>query len=204
MKKVLETRNDKTIPSDFIIELLDLVLKYNIFVFDSQLYRQLIGTAIGTKCAPNVADIFMSFIDEKIRIAAMKFSENGISPLLLYRRFLDDCLFIFLGSNDNLHRFLDEITLISPSIKFMMQHTKKVSDDDSENQICKCELCDSIPFLDTSLSIREGKINSDLYRKPSDRVQYLLPSSCHPPQYRQYPLQPRASDSAYLYRHGGT
>ena len=95
VKKVLETRKDKTIPSDFIIELLDLVLKYNIFVFDGQLYQQLIGTAIGTKCAPNVADIFMSFIDEKIKNIAMKFGQNGLSPLLLFRRFLDDILFLF-------------------------------------------------------------------------------------------------------------
>ena len=46
---------------------------------------------------------------------------------------------------------------------------------------CDCEASNSIPFLDTSLSIVNGKINSDLYRKPSDRNKYLLPSSSHPP-----------------------
>ena len=126
----METRNDKTIPSEFIIELLDLVLKYNIFVFDGHLYQQLIGTAIGTRCAPNVADIFilLSFIDEKIKTIALNFSENEINPLLIFRRFLDDILFIFLGSNDKLHKFLDEMNKIAPSIKFTMQHTKKCSD----------------------------------------------------------------------------
>ena len=38
----------------------------------------------------------------------------------------------------------------------------------------------SISFLDTSLSIKEGKIVVDLYRKETSRNQYLLPSSCHP------------------------
>ena len=38
----------------------------------------------------------------------------------------------------------------------------------------------SLPFLDTSCNISEGKIKVDLYRKPTDRNQYLLPSSCHP------------------------
>ena len=177
----METRNDKTIPSEFIIELLDLVLKYNIFVFDGHLYQQLIGTAIGTRCAPNVADIFifLSFIDEKIKTITLNFSENGINPLLIFRRFLDDILFIFLGSNDKLHKFLDEMNKIAPSIKFTMQHTEKCSD--TNDSICDFEPCDSIPFLDTKLSIRDGKIKSDLYRKPSDREQYLLPSSCHPP-----------------------
>ena len=66
MRKALETRVDKTVPADFILELLDLVLKYNIFEFDGELYQQLVGTAMGTRAAPNIADIFMSFIDEEI------------------------------------------------------------------------------------------------------------------------------------------
>ena len=47
VRKVLETRKDKSIPSDFILELLDLVLKFNIFEYDSQIWQQLIGTAMG-------------------------------------------------------------------------------------------------------------------------------------------------------------
>ena len=35
-------------------------------------------------------------------------------------------------------------------------------------------------FLDTNVSIEDGKFTTDLYRKPTDRCQYLLPSSCHP------------------------
>ena len=37
----------------------------------------------------------------------------------------------------------------------------------------------SIPFLDTELSIIKGRIDIDLYRKDTYRNQYLLPSSCH-------------------------
>ena len=37
-----------------------------------------------------------------------------------------------------------------------------------------------IPFLDTLCTIKEGKIETDLYRKPTDKNQYLLTSSCHP------------------------
>ena len=38
----------------------------------------------------------------------------------------------------------------------------------------------SIPFLDTSISIEDGEIVVDLYKKPTDKNQYLLPNSCHP------------------------
>ena len=34
VRKALETRVDKTVPASFILELLDLVLKYNVFEFD--------------------------------------------------------------------------------------------------------------------------------------------------------------------------
>jgi hypothetical protein len=37
-----------------------------------------------------------------------------------------------------------------------------------------------VTFLDTTIQIRGEKIETDLYRKPTDRVQYLLPSSSHP------------------------
>ena len=45
--KALKTQEDKYIPANFILELLDLVLKCNIFEFDSELYQQLVSTAMG-------------------------------------------------------------------------------------------------------------------------------------------------------------
>ena len=59
-----------------------------------------------------------------------------------------------------------------------MQHTSPQSEQ-IEDQ-CDCQKSDSVPFLDTSCSIKNGKIILDLYRKPTDRNKYLLPDSCHP------------------------
>ena len=44
---------------------------------------------------------------------------------------------------------------------------------------CSCPPMKSIPYLDTSCELKEGKIVTDLYRKPTDKNQYLLTSSCH-------------------------
>ena len=75
-----------------------------------------------------------------------------------------------------LHRFLPDINNIHENIKFTMTHTKPAG-----ALGCECAEGNSIPFLDTSLEIKNGgKIVSDLYRKPSDRNKYLLPSSAHP------------------------
>ena len=59
-----------------------------------------------------------------------------------------------------------------------MVHTSV--EGEPEEDRCSCEFTKSIPYLDTSLSIENGKIDIDLYRKRTDRNEYLLPSSCHP------------------------
>ena len=58
-----------------------------------------------------------------------------------------------------------------------MSHT---TPSETQNLDCGCSPCNEIAFLDTSCKIVEGKILTDLYRKETDRNQYLLPSSCHP------------------------
>ena len=50
----LEERNDKRIPSDYIVKLLELVLKNNIFEFNRELFIKMIVTAMGTKPAPTM------------------------------------------------------------------------------------------------------------------------------------------------------
>ena len=63
-------------------------------------------------------------------------------------------------------------------MKFTMQHTTPESEP--EECRCQCQSSLSVPFLDTSCSLKNGKIIFDLYRKPTDRNKYLLPDSCHP------------------------
>ena len=173
VRKKLETREDTdTVPTDFICKLLDCVLRHNIFEHDGQLYQQLIGLSMGTRCAPNVSDIFMSFIDEDIKKKAAEHSD-----LLFYKRFLDDILMIFVPTSpEKLHEFLADINTIHHAINFTMTHTRTADSAD-----CGCAAVDNIPFLDCSISVAGGRIETDLYRKPTDRNGYLLPQSCHQP-----------------------
>ena len=106
--------------------------------------------------------------------------EDGTFPIRLFKRFLDDILMLWCGTVESLHSFLREINTINPSIQFTLCHTFLPSEMTSTTPACKCDSILSLPFLDTSLSIQEGKVVVDLYRKPTDRNQYLLTSSCHP------------------------
>ena len=81
------------VPTGFIIRLLELLLNNNIFEFNSELFLQLIGTAMGTRPAPSYANIFMAKkIDPVIKDLANRIDND---PLCFFKRFLDD---IFMGN----------------------------------------------------------------------------------------------------------
>ena len=105
---------------------------------------------------------------------------DGIFPIRMFKRFLDDILMLWCGTVESLHSFIRAINTINPSIQFTLSHTFLPSDLATTTPSCKCEQISSLPFLDTSLSIQDGRVTVDLYRKPTDRNQYLLTSSCHP------------------------
>ena len=50
VRKLLDERSNKKIPTGFLTRLLEIVLKYNIFEFNQELHQQLIGTVMGTIC----------------------------------------------------------------------------------------------------------------------------------------------------------
>ena len=79
--------------------------------------------------------------------------------------------------NSSICTFLEEMNKINPTLKFTMTHTSVI--EEALEERCSCPNRNSIPFLDTSLSLEDGKIEVDLFRKPTDRNQYLLPTSCH-------------------------
>ena len=180
VRNFLKTRDDTSVPTEFICRLLEQVLTANIFEFDNKIFLQKIGTAMGTVCAPPFANIFMHKLDNLLRELARGISKDKEDPIRLYKRFLDDIFMVWRGSVDDLQLFLEEINSVHPSIKFTAEFTSPYSCDMEGPHDCFCHQSRSVPFLDTRVSIKKGKFSTDLYRKPTDRCQYLLPSSCHP------------------------
>ena len=138
-REALDRRKDKSVPTELLIKLLELLTKWNIFEFNGKFYQQLEGTAMGQTHAPDYADIFMATIDQLILEAAASHGE-GVFPIRLMKRFLDDLFFVFTGSLDKLHGFLDDINNIHENIKFTMSHTKPPGASG-----CECEQQTAIP-----------------------------------------------------------
>ena len=123
VREALQERDDLHIPTEFLVRMLELVLKYNIFEFNTELLLQVIGTAMGTRATPSYANIFMSRkIDKKILDLASSLNQ-GISPIMFLKRFLDDIFTVYTGTLEKLHNFLEELNKLHPTIKFTMNHT---------------------------------------------------------------------------------
>ena len=177
LKETLDKRTNKKVSTDYLILLMEIILKNNIFEFHDSYWKQEIGAAMGSRPIPGYANNFMAKFDKCIRDLAQKYKEEGVDPLKLFKRFLDDFILLFVGSSKKLHQLFEEVNRINPIIQLTMTHTF-IKNEPIEDR-CECEPLASIPFLDTLITIKEGKIDLDLYRKDTDRNQYLLPSSCH-------------------------
>jgi len=163
-RAALDTRENQSVSTEFLITLLTLILKCNVFEFDGSLYIQEWGTAMGTHVAPPYANIFMGGLEEFLASDGAKYLKHIFAGF--YKRFIDDIFLLWQGSREQLDEFISYMNSIHPTIKFS-------SSFDFEKR--------EITFLDVSIRIEDGKIITDLFRKPTAAIQYLLPGSCHPP-----------------------
>ena len=95
----------------------EFVLKNNVFEFDTNVYQQISGTAIGTKFTPPYACIFMDQFETK-------FLENQNLKPLVWFRYIDDIFFIWTHGEENLRNFMAEFNLFSDDIKFTYEYNK--------------------------------------------------------------------------------
>jgi hypothetical protein len=115
-RKIWEQRTVQELPTECLVVMLTLVLKYYNFTFDGNHYLQINGTAMGTKMALSYANIFMGDLEERLLLLSLK------QPLSWFR-FIDDVDMKWIRSDKELDEFFEHANSIHPSIKF----THKVS-----------------------------------------------------------------------------
>ena len=94
------------------------MLKNNIFQFDEKTFKQVRGTAIGSKFTPPYAILFMAELEEKILNASEKKS-------MIWWRYIDDIFFIWEHGEESLERFLNKLNSFHPRIKFSAGYSKE-------------------------------------------------------------------------------
>ena len=149
------------VPNTTILKtLFKFVLENNYFHFDNILYKQLFGTAMGTRMAPPYANLFLGKLEEE-HILNKKFKNN----IKFYKRFLDDIFLIWKGTLPEFDIFLDHINNLHETINFTCQY--------STNEM---------NFLDTTIyiDITKNRFMSKLFIKPTDTATLLHYHSYHP------------------------
>ena len=63
LRRALDGRENKSVSTESLTELGQVVLKNNCFQFNGEFYQQLQGTAIGKKFAPSYAILFMAALE---------------------------------------------------------------------------------------------------------------------------------------------
>ena len=84
--------------------------------YDDMIFQQIMGTATGTICAPPYASIFMHKTESQILNHAPHY-------INIWRRFIDDCFFIFTQWEDKLHKVLTFMNAVHHTIKFTFQYS---------------------------------------------------------------------------------
>ena len=158
LKETLSKRSDLKVLAQVLVDMAEFVLKNNYFEFDSAVYHQISGTAIGTKFAPPYACIFMDHFEEN-------FLQSCTKQPWAYFRYIDDIFMIWTEGESELIKFLDNLNSFNSSIKFEWEFTSATRK--------------SVEFLDVTLSLQGNSIKYDLYCKPTDCHQFLHYQSCH-------------------------
>ena len=147
---------------EVLTELIDIVLKNNVFEFNNNYYLQIQGTAMGTKMTPAYANLFMGKLEEKLK-------EFGKQHIMLCKRFIDDIFVIWTGSTSEFTIYMTNINQIHPTIKFTYESSET-----------------ELTFLDVTLYKGERFSRNQLldvrtHIKPTNKQLYVHATSYHPP-----------------------
>lgn len=165
-KKLYTGPTKPRIRRELFTEIVQIVLKDNIFNFADQCYRQISGVAMGTRCAPTFANIYMADLEEEM---LEEWCKQGHRPPYLWKRYIDDIFVIWNDSSANLALFLAFVQQFHQHIKFTYAISEK-----------------SVNFLDLTISKDEHFASTSLlsvapYSKPIHSFSYLHFSSSHTP-----------------------
>ena len=133
-------------------EILRLILYNNVFTFQNLFFKQNNGLAMGIKCGPSIANIY-------VYIKEINWLLINIDYIPIYKRFIDD---IFIVS---------EFDLLSSNFKNIFENLNLNIIHENEVQ-----------FLDLLISNNDyfDNLSFKLYTKKTNTFQYLYQTSNHP------------------------
>jgi hypothetical protein len=151
-----------TFPTNLFLQIMELVMRNNIFSFQDTYWLQTSGTAMGTPVACAYATITYGHYENSILLPNFK------SNLLYYQRYIDDIFGIWIpstaGNNaETWESFKNQLNSWG-SLKWVIEEPSLNTN-----------------FLDLTLSISESKILTKTFQKDMNLYLNIPASSAHPP-----------------------
>jgi hypothetical protein len=153
--------------NELIIALLQFVLKNNIMEFNRNFFQQIIGVAMGTNVAPELANIFLAILEVKMK-AESETNPKLIWPLL-FKRFIDDGFGIMNGSSSDIYYFVNRFNSFFSNIT-----------------IDKIVIDTYLAFMDLVIFesdrfVKDGRFDVKLFQKENCIYDYIPYNSDHQP-----------------------
>lgn len=148
-------------PDEIILNLLEICLTKNCFMFNDKFYTQIDGAAMGHSYCVHYANLFMAHWEQKAL-------NTSILKPLSWDRFIDDIFSIWLHGYAAFIKFMEHLNNISASIKLTFEYEQH-----------------AINFLDITIYKGDRFRNSSVldtkvYFKPTNKHQLLHKDSHHP------------------------
>ena len=144
--------------------LLEKVLQLNNFTFDNHNFIQVKGTAMGTRAAPNFANVCIGRFED-----TFVYRTEWSRYIIDWVRFIHDIFLIWKVDESSLTTFIKYLNGVVPSIRF----THEIS-------------YNSVNFLDTKvIKDVQGNVSTDIFQKPTDTRPYIYWTSAHLPHLKQ-------------------
>ena len=147
------------LPTDDLMDLLNLCLTSTYFQYNGKHYKQLHGTAMGSPVSVVVAEIVMQNIEE-LALATYK------RTLPLWLRYVDDTFTAV--HKDEIDDFHEHLNGQNADIQF----TKEIEENGKR------------PFLDCLVTRDNNKLRTTIYRKPTHTDRLLDQSSYNPTSHK--------------------
>ena len=112
MREAYDNRNTKTLAAKVIITFLTVILTLNNFVFNSIIYLQRMGYAMGTICAVACAKNFLAQFEKQHIYPDIK------NKSILYLGYIDDIFMIWTWAKQELLIFLEKLNSKHKTLEF--------------------------------------------------------------------------------------
>lgn len=157
VSRVVESINaeELPVPKHDYLKLISLCVKFGAFVFNGEEYRQHRGLSMGSALSPVMACLYMETLETD---SFNRIMGRGSK----WYRYVDDVL-VIIPKNTNTENKVRMLNSVNPDIQFTVEE----------------EINDKLPFLDTIIWRCDKKAKFSVYRKPTNKDDFIHFLSAH-------------------------